>query len=450
MKPTTLLIYNVEIAGAGRAPFMGRVLVEGDTIAAVEPTPSADGIEADVKIDGRRALLLPGGIDEHVHFREPGMTSKATIATESRAAAAGGITSWIDMPNTSPATTSRDLIEEKIKLAEGRKVGNMGLMVGATASNLDELRAVDYSRAVAGVKLFIGATTGSLVLDTDEALDRLFATAPAVIAVHAEDNAIIEANRRRLLAEQGDGADDLPVDMHPEVRSREACVAATRRAIDLALKHNARLHIMHISTADELDLLRSQPPGARVTAETCPQYLLFDSADYQRLGTRVKCNPAIKSPADRLALIEAVRSGLIDTIGSDHAPHLPADKRGGALKAASGMPMIQFSLPLMLDLLGPELVAEKMAAAPARIFGIKDRGAVKPGYRADLTLVERLDEPYTITDGDVVSKCGWTPVAGMKCRHRVMLTLVNGRPAFSALDGVEAVDDAADILSFST
>lgn len=441
-----VLIYNVKIVSSGQTPFMGRVLIEGNFIKAVEPDVTDTNVEAHLKINGNGALLLPGGIDEHVHFREPGMTSKATMASESRAAIEGGVTSWIDMPNTIPPTTSTALLDEKISIARQSSPANYGFYIGATSSNLEELAKSDYSH-IAGIKLFIGATTGSLVLDDDEALDRLFSTAPSIIAVHAEDNAIIEANKQRLLKEYGDN-DDLPIAMHPDVRSREACVAATRRAINLALKHNTRLHLMHISTADELELLKSLPADARITAETCPQYLLFSSDDYRRLGARIKCNPAIKEESDRLALIEAVRSGLIDTIATDHAPHLLSDKQGGALKAASGMPLIQFAMPLMLDIFGPEIVAEKMAAAPAKILNIKRRGLIAPGYYADLALFEPVQSAYTITDGDVVSKCRWTPVNGMKCRHRVMMTMVNGVIVKSLINGIDKETAKTNLLEY--
>ena len=443
-----ILIYNVEIVTAGRVPTLGRVIVDGDTIEAVEANSTPDGVAADIKIDGHGALLLPGGIDEHVHFREPGMTEKATIETESLAAVAGGVTSYLEMPNVVPPTTSMDLLDEKMAIAAKTSAANYGFYIGATSSNIDRLATLDYSR-VAGVKLFIGATTGSLVLDDDELLEKLFSSVPALIAVHAEDNVLIEISKQQLLDEQGGGS-DLPIEMHPRVRSRQACLEATRRAISLAEKHNARLHIMHISTADELSLLTAgNPVNKRITSETCPQYLLFDSSDYKRLGARIKCNPAIKDKADREALIKAIKTGLIDVIATDHAPHLLSDKQGGALKATSGMPMVQFSMPLMLDLFGPEIVADKMSAAPAKMFGIERRGEIVPGFYADLVMIERLDEPCVITDDEVVGKCGWTPVAGMSTNHRVVLTLVNGSVAWSLIDGIKQQPLAAKPLKFN-
>ncbi len=434
---STLIIHNALIVTPA-ATKHGWLEIDGDTIVSVNDgeLPAAVAGDATV-IDAGGRLLMPGAIDEHVHFREPGMTAKATIAGESRAAVAGGVTSFIDMPNVVPPTVSVDLIDEKKTIAARDSVANYGFYIGATPQNIDLLAGIDYS-GIAGVKLFIGATTGSLVVDDAAMLDRLFSTVKVPIAVHAEDNRIINANRARLLSEAGEGADDLPVELHPAVRSRQACVEATRQAIGLAERHHARLHIMHVSTADELELLAGVD-RALITAETCPQYLLFDRGDYTTRGTRIKCNPAIKEEADRRALVEAVATGVIDTIGTDHAPHLAADKQGGALKAASGMPMIQFMLPLMLDLFDPATVACRTAATPARIFGITDRGIIAPGMKADLTLVSKLDNRHAISDTDVISKCGWTPAVGLTTGHRVDLTLVNGTVAFSLLDGVSAV-----------
>ncbi|MDE5919578.1 MAG: amidohydrolase family protein, partial [Duncaniella sp.] len=292
----------------------------------------------------------------------------------------------------------------------------------------------DYTR-LAGVKLFLGSSTGNMLVDNASTLDKLFSSAPALIAVHAEDEAIIRAAREKLSIEHPEG---IPVELHPDVRPREACIAATRTAIDLAERHGAKVHICHISTAEELTLIaEAKARGVKVTAETCPQYLLFDRNDFMRLGSRVKCNPAIKEASDRIALVKALcRGGVIDTIATDHAPHLLAQKEGDALTAASGMPMIQFSLPAMLDMADsdPESegldigqIVELMCHAPARIFGIKGRGFIRPGYAADLVLVEKLPLPgHKVADSDAVSKCGWTPLAGRSLGYAVRLTVVNG------------------------
>lgn len=414
------LYHNAIIVNEGRE-YPGYVITDGDLIVEVgegSAPLSGHGCEA---IDCRGGLLMPGAIDTHVHFREPGLTEKADIASESRAALAGGVTSYIDMPNTKPPTVTVDALDDKMSRAAATSAVNYAFFIGATDSNLDELLASDYRRT-AGIKLFLGSSTGGMLVTDEDALRRLFASAPAIIAVHAEDERIIAAARDRLKAEHPEG---IPLAMHPDVRPREACVAATRHAIALAEQTGARLHVCHISTADELRIIAdAKARGVRVTAETCPQYLLFDRTDLNTLGARVKCNPAIKEASDRIALIRELRpGGVIDTIATDHAPHLPAQKEGDALTAASGMPMVQFSLPAMLDLAStdpdaegyvtPARVVELMAHAPARIFGIERRGYIRPGYYADLVLAERLPLPgHKVSDADVVSRCGWTPLAG--------------------------------------
>lgn len=414
------LYHNAIIVNEGRE-FPGYVITDGDIIAEVgEGSAPPAGPECEM-VDCRGGLLMPGAIDTHVHFREPGLTEKADIASESRAALAGGVTSYIEMPNTKPPTVTVEAWEDKMERAAATSAVNYAFFIGATDSNLDELLRADYTRT-AGVKLFLGSSTGGMLVTDEDALERLFASAPAIIAVHAEDERIVTAARERLKAEYPDG---IHVSMHPDVRPREACVAATRHAIALAEKTGARVHICHISTADELRIIAdAKARGVRVTAETCPQYLLFDRTDLHTLGARVKCNPAIKDASDRIALIRGLRpGGVIDTIATDHAPHLPAQKEGDALTAASGMPMVQFSLPAMLDLVTtdpdaegyvtPAQVVELMAHAPARIFGIERRGFIRPGYYADLVLAERLPLPgHKVTDADVVSRCGWTPLAG--------------------------------------
>lgn len=429
------LYHNCQIVNEGRQ-YPGWLVTDGDLIAdlgeGVVPARYATDIE---RVDCRGGLLMPGAIDTHVHFREPGMTDKADIASESAAALAGGVTSFIEMPNTKPATTSLAAWEDKMDRADRTSAVNYAFFIGATNDNLDELLRADYSR-VAGVKLFLGSSTGNMLVDSESTLDRLFASAPAIIAVHAEDEAIIAAAKARLMAEYPDG---IPVELHPDVRPREACVAATRHAIALAEKHGARLHICHISTADELELIAAAKlRGVKVTAETCPQYLMFDRGDFLRLGARIKCNPAIKEASDRIALIRALRpGGIIDTIATDHAPHLPSQKQGNALTAASGMPMVQFSLAAMLDLatsdpeaeelLTPAQIVELMAHAPARIFGIDRRGYLRPGYWADLVLATPLPLPgHKVTDADVVSRCGWTPLDGRTLQWRVQ-TLAHTR-----------------------
>lgn len=446
------LLHNAEIVNEGRR-YRGYVVTDGEFISrtgeeASLPAEGPDSLEslkagADTVVDCRGGLLLPGVIDTHVHFRDPGLTEKGDMETESRAAVAGGVTSYVDMPNTRPATVSRQAVDDKISRASEVSAANFGFFIGATNDNIAELLAADYSR-VAGVKLFLGSSTGNMLVDDSSTLAQLFAKAPALIAVHAEDEAIIGASRERLLDECGGS---IPVERHPDVRPREACIEATRKAIELARRSGARLHVCHISTADELQLIRqAKAEGVKVTAETCPQYLLFDRNDFSRLGARIKCNPAIKDAADRIALLrELLPGGCIDTIATDHAPHLPAQKEGDALTAASGMPMVQFSLRAMLELLatepelegaGPERIVELMSHNPARLLGIDRRGFIREGYYADLVVLHPDDPsaiPAKITDGDVAGRCGWTPLAGMSLSPRIRLTMVNGHTAY--LDG---------------
>lgn len=444
------LLHNARIVNEGRT-FHGSVVIDGEMISRVvdhtasSPDETARIIDslktgAERVIDCEGALLMPGVIDTHVHFRDPGLTEKGDIETESRAAVAGGVTSYIDMPNTRPATVTREAVADKIKRASEVSAANFGFFIGATNDNLSELLATDYKR-VAGIKLFLGSSTGNMLVDDPDTLRMLFSESPALIAVHAEDEAIIRASRERLLDECGGS---IPVERHPDVRPREACIEATRRAIDLARKSGASLHICHISTAEELQLIReAKAEGVKVTAETCPQYLLFDRNDFLRLGARIKCNPAIKDASDRIALLrELLPGGCIDTIATDHAPHLLSQKEGDALTAASGMPMVQFSLRAMLELddteaelspIGPERIAELMAHNPARLLGLDRRGFIREGYYADLVLLEPEDnslKAVKVTDGEVAGRCGWTPLAGMTLNPRIWMTLVNGTAVY--------------------
>lgn len=429
----SLLFHNAMLVNEGTV-IRGWLLTEGDSIARIGHGDMPEGLTADEITDCRGAYLIPGVIDTHVHFRDPGLTEKADMATESRAALAGGVTSFVDMPNTKPATVTMEAVEGKMAHAAEVAEANYGFFIGATNDNLDELLRADYSR-VAGIKLFLGSSTGNMLVDDNNTLDTLFAKAPALIAVHAEDESIIRASRDRLAAEHPEG---IPVEMHPDVRPREACIAATRHAIELAERNGSRVHICHISTADELQLIaEAKARGVKVTAETCPQYLMFDRNDFMRLGARIKCNPAIKEPADRIALLRELRpGGVIDTIATDHAPHLPQLKEGNALTAASGMPMVQFSLPAMLDLASSDpdaegvdiaRIVELMCHAPARLLDIDRRGYLREGYFADLTLVAPAEMPgRRITDADVASRCGWTPLDGRTLGWEVRRTVVNG------------------------
>ena len=439
------LIHNADIVTGTGDRFAGYVLIDGETIAAVAPgKPDAALFENAEVTDARGCLLLPGAIDCHVHFREPGLTQKATIASESRAAVAGGVTSFIDMPNTVPQTTTSALADDKSAIAARDSVANYAFFIGATNDNIDELLTADYSR-IAGVKLFMGSSTGNMLVDRQSALDKLFSRVKARIVVHAEDEATVRANAEAIRAEYGDYA---PVSLHTRLRSAEACYKASKAAVDLARRTDARLHIAHLSTARELELLTPGPTTAdkQITAEVSPHHLLWTEDDYADRGARIKMNPAVKTAADRRALVEAVRNGLIDIIATDHAPHRPADKEGSLFKAASGAPMVEFSLIAALSLFTPEVVAERMAAAPARLFAIDRRGSIAPGNYADLVLVDP-HSPQTVKDSDVTSLCGWTPVDGLTFRHRVIKTWVNGNLCFD--NGVIKDDKRGKALSFS-
>ncbi|MDE5608003.1 MAG: amidohydrolase family protein [Muribaculaceae bacterium] len=441
----TTLLYNARIV-TGAERFDGFILINGRDIAAIGAgAPPAELMSrADEAVDCGGDMLMPGVIDTHVHFRDPGLTAKGDIATESRAAVAGGVTSYIDMPNTRPATVTPADWEAKMERAAEVSMANYAFFIAATNDNLPVLLSLDYTR-IPGIKLFLGSSTGNMLVDNATTLERLFAAAPALIAVHAEDEDTI-ARCRRELTDHAAGR-PLSVRLHSALRPAEACVKASRRAIELARHYGSRLHLLHLSTADELSLLDAD---TNITTETCPHYLLFTDADMERLGSRIKCNPAIKSQADRVALLRAVTDGTVDTIATDHAPHLPVDKEGDLLTAASGMPGIQFSLPMMLELLDgrPGRVAALMSENPARIFGIVNRGFLLAGFRADIVRVRRCQEPVTITDADVISRCGWTPYAGMQTHYKVIATWVNGHKTFD--NGTISDRSAAAPLRFLT
>lgn len=427
------LIYNARVVTDG-AVKMGYVAIEGDIIAETgEGNPSDELMSgAATLVDAEEKLLLPGAIDEHVHFRDPGLTHKADMASESSAAVAGGVTSFIDMPNTKPMTVTNEALCEKMRRASETSVANYGFFIGATNDNLEELLNADYSK-VAGVKLFLGSSTGNMLVDNGKMLNDIFANVKALIAVHAEDEAVIRRNRQAVIEKYGE---NLPIDFHPVIRSHEACYKATAHAVELARRYDARLHVMHVSTADELEFFAPGPiEGKSITAETCPQYLLFTDELYEVLGARIKCNPAIKRSADREALRSAVADGRIDVIATDHAPHLLSEKTGTALTAVSGMPMVQFSLSVMMELVREGVftlpgVVTAMSHNPAKVFGIDRRGFIRKGYYADLVLFDDECDPYTVTDDDVISKCKWTPLEGMTLHGRPVMTWVNGNVAF--------------------
>lgn len=427
-----ILIENAHIVNEGRI-FKGAVLVKNDIIDSIFKgnVPESIREKAEV-IDASDCWLMPGVIDDHVHFRDPGMTEKADFYTESRAAVAGGVTSVMDMPNTNPATISLASWNEKMAMIGEKSLVNYSCYLGATNNNLDDVLAADPT-AVCGIKLFIGSSTGNLLVDSNDAMAAIFSKVKALVAVHAEDNAIIANNVAKFKEQYGD---DLPVSLHPQIHSHEACYKSTSWAVDMARKYGTRLHVMHISTENELALFEDKPLAEKqITVETCPQYLVFDASDFETLGARIKCNPAIKNEADKKALLKAVSSNKIDVIGTDHAPHLLSQKEGNALTAVSGMPGIQYSLELMLSLakqgvLSVEQVVEKMCHNPARLYRMEKRGFIRKGYKADLVVVRR-SIPTNVTASDVLSKCGWSPYEGMTLPVSVAYTFVNGRPVYA-------------------
>ncbi len=405
--------------------FKGGLLIEDDRIERIFDDESLfSSMPAGTGINAEGCYLLPGVIDDHVHFREPGLTAKADIESESRAAAAGGVTTYIDMPNTLPQTTTVEALKQKRVLAAHKSHVNYGFFVGATRNNIDELRSLNR-RKVCGIKLFMGASTGNMLVDDEEALDRLFEQARLPIMTHCEDGAMIAENMAACKAQYGDDPD---VALHSRIRSAEACYASTAEAVRLAKKWGARLHVAHISTAKELELFT--PGDSRITAEVCLPHLLFTEADYARLGSRIKCNPAVKTAEDRDALRKALTDGRISVIGTDHAPHTITDKQGGAARAASGMPTLQFSLVSMLQLvdegvLSLERMVELMCHAPARLFNIEGRGYLREGYKADLVLV-RPHSPWTLTPNKIESRCNWSPLEGRRFNWKVEKTFCNG------------------------
>lgn len=428
-----ILIENAHIVNENRI-IKGAVFVKNDTIDSIfkGEAPASVRDKSTQVIDASDCWLMPGVIDDHVHFRDPGMTEKADFYTESRAAVAGGVTSVMDMPNTNPATVSLATWNDKMSMIGEKSLVNYSCYLGATNTNLDDVLAADPT-AVCGIKLFIGSSTGNLLVDSNDAMRALFSKVKALVAVHAEDNAIIAENIAKLKAQYGE---DLPVSLHPQIRSHEACFKSTAWAVNMARQYGTRLHVMHISTEKELALFEDKPLAEKmITAETCPQYLLFDASHFETLGARIKCNPAIKNEADKNALLKATASNKIDVIGTDHAPHLLSQKHGNALTAVSGMPGIQYSLPLMLSLakqgvLSVEQVVEKMCHNPARLYRMEKRGFIRKGYKADLVIVRRSDKKE-ITEQDVLSKCGWSPYEGMNLPVSVAYTFVNGHPVYA-------------------
>ena len=425
-----ILIDNATVVNEGRR-FKGAVAIEDDRIKDIiigEGTPRG---RFDKVVDAAGCFVLPGVIDDHVHFREPGLTAKADIASETRAAVYGGVTSFFDMPNTVPQTTTLEALEAKYGLAARESRVNYSFFFGATNTNADLFGSLDVRR-IPGIKLFMGSSTGNMLVDRQEALERVFASAPVLVMAHCEDTGLINANMARAKGMYGDDPD---IVHHAEIRSAEACYRSTEHAVRLARRFGTRLHVAHVTTARELSLFEPWLDDVpQVTAEAVVAHLLFTEADYSRLGARIKCNPAVKSEADREALRRALTDGRIAVVGTDHAPHLLAEKQGGCCRAASGMPMVQFSLVAMLGLVDDglltiERVVELMCHQPAMLFDVNWRGFIRKGYKADLVIV-RPNDPWTVTADCIQSKCGWSPLEGRTFNWRVVHTFCNGRHVF--------------------
>jgi dihydroorotase len=427
----TTLVKGGTLVNEGRT-FNGSLVIENEKITRIIEGNYTPEASYDEIIDASGCFVLPGVIDDHVHFREPGLTEKADIDTESRAAAAGGVTTYFDMPNTVPQTTTLEALDEKFALAATKSHVNYSFFFGATNDNVSLFPQLDIHR-IPGIKLFMGSSTGNMLVDRKEALDRIFSTAPLPIMTHCEDTEIINRNMAEAKQKYGD---DPNVNHHPEIRSEEACYESTRLAVELATKHQARLHIAHLTTARELSFLtpHSSLLTPRITGEATVSHLYFCDRDYQALGTRIKCNPAVKTERDRDALREALNDGRIAVIGTDHAPHLLSQKEGGCARAASGMPMIQFSLVTMLELvdqgiLSLERLVELMCHNPARLFEVRQRGFLREGYQADVVLV-RPNTGWTVTKELIQSRCGWSPMEGHMYLWRVERTLCNGHTVY--------------------
>lgn len=426
-----ILIKNAKIVNEGTI-FEGDVLIEDQFIVEIAETISAKSATTKI-IDAEGNYLIPGAIDDQVHFREPGLTHKGDIASESRAAVAGGITSYIEQPNTVPNAVTQELLEEKYQIAASKSFANYSFMMGGTNDNLEEILKTN-PRNVAGLKLFLGSSTGDMLVDSSESLEKIFSSTKLLIAVHSEDESTVKANLEKFKAQYGD---DIPVKFHPEIRSVEACYKSTVKIIELAKRTGARLHVFHISTAKELDLFSNKIPleKKKITAEVCIHHLWFTDEDYKIKGNLIKWNPAVKTENDRKALWEALIDGRIDVIATDHAPHTLEEKKQNYLKAPSGGPLVQHALVAMFEAyhqgkISIEKIVEKMAHNPAKIFKIEKRGFIKVGYYADLVIVN-TGLPWSVKKENILAKCGWSPFEGFTFKSRITHTFVNGQLVYN-------------------
>ncbi len=419
-----ILIKNAQIVNEGKI-VQSDILIENDLISKIESQISE---EADQIIDASGKYLLPGVIDDQVHFREPGLTWKGDVETESRAAIAGGTTSFIEQPNTVPNAVTQELLADKYEIAAQKSFANYGFMMGGTNDNLEEVLKTN-PRNVPGIKLFLGSSTGNMLVDNPETLEKIFSNTKMLIAVHCEDEATIRANTQKYLDEYGE---DIPVKFHHLIRSEEACYKSSSKAIELAKKTGARLHVFHLSTAIETELFRNDIPlkDKKITAEVCVHHLTFTNEDYETKGGLIKWNPAVKTHKDKDGLWEALLDDRIDVIATDHAPHTWEEKQNVYTKCPSGAPLVQHSLVVMLEnykngKISLERIVEKMAHNPAILFRIEKRGFIREGYKADLVLVD-LNENWTVEKQNILYKCGWSPLEGTEFHSKVTHTFVNG------------------------
>ena len=419
-----ILITNASMVNEGQVSETD-ILIAGERIEKIAPVIAASDDVA--VIDAAGKYLIPGMIDDQVHFREPGMTNKGDLETESAAAVAGGITSFMDMPNVNPQTTTREALADKYAIAAGRCMANYAFYLGATNRNIEHIKALQLNEAC-GIKAFMGASTGDMLVDDPEVLERLFEFAPLMVVTHCEHSPTIWDNEAKAKSEFGE---NVPMSEHPRIRSAQACLTSSSTATELARRHNALLHVLHLTTAIEMRLFsKAHHNDKRITAEVCVHHLWFDESRYDELGARIKCNPAIKSAADRAALIAAVNEGQIDIIATDHAPHLEGEKKRSYFKAPAGLPLVQHSVQVLFDLAAEkkfsvQKIVEKTSHAVADIFGVQERGYVREGYFADLVLVD-TNKPYTVSRANLLAKCHWSPFEGHTFSSTIDTTIVNG------------------------
>ncbi|MEH6534942.1 MAG: dihydroorotase [Psychroserpens sp.] len=426
MQKKTILIKNAKIVNEGKVT-EGDILIEGEIIKEVSDSISAKSADVTI-IDAEGNYVFPGCIDDQVHFREPGLTHKGNIETESRAALAGGVTSFIEMPNTNPQTTTVEKLEEKFEIAANSSHANYSFMFGGTNDNLDEILKVN-PKTVAGLKLFLGSSTGNMLVDDPKVLEKIFRSTDMVISVHCEDEATIRKNTQAHIDEFGE---DIPIEKHPIIRSEEACYLSSSKAIELAKKTGARLHVFHLSTGKETKLFSNKIPlkDKKITSEVCIHHLWFSDEDYAKKGTHIKWNPAVKTAKDRNQLWKALLDDRIDVIATDHAPHTLEEKNNSYTKAPSGGPLVQHALVAMIEMYHKDKIslpkiAEKMAHNPSILFQVEKRGYIKQGYFADLVIVD-INNPWTVKKDNILYKCGWSPFEGTTFRSRITHTFLNG------------------------